>query len=95
MGTREDFEGMAELVQFFGWRRATEIVGACFYFAARRAQPEDFKSAPAHSTAWTLRKDLLAFRQYMEAKGKGRFFAEEDDPADGVIRMLTEGGEAA
>lgn len=92
MGTREDLEGLRELVQFFRWRRAAEILGTCVVLALLEggnmdAAGDRIKEAPpSDSTRARLRSDMRQFRKYLEGKGKAHLLDEDQDEVKTVGR---------
>lgn len=87
----EAVEGMAELVKFFGWRRAAEIMGTCLVLALRY-RPDELEAfvegAPSGATVTRLRADCRRFRRYLEGIGKGRLMdvGQEVEQVTALVR---------
>lgn len=87
----EEFEGLAELVRFFGWRRASEIMGTCLLLAlweGPRAM-DNADEAPSASTKARLRADGRRFRRYLEARGKAYLLGEPGQEIERFAEMAS------
>lgn len=61
---------LAEMIKFFGWQKATRILGHCTLWTIQFKRPEEIKSAPEYTTEWRVHRDLKRFKAYMIAEGK-------------------------
>jgi hypothetical protein len=59
-----------EMVRYFGWRRAAELLGVCTIAALAGVDPdEEPPDFPTRTTWWTVRKDLKRFAGHLRALG--------------------------
>jgi hypothetical protein len=66
-----DIQMAREMVRYFGWRRAAEILGVCTIEALAGTDPDEEppELPKSRTTWWTVRKDLKRFAGYLREQG--------------------------